>query len=259
MVDRSGLAETLSNGHIDAGVLATLCRQRGLTERQTAFTVNFLAVERNASKAYRESYDVKVKTATRWVMIEALKLLRHPKIAPLIQEYRDKVEPAIAQAVVDISAVNRASILNQLRKIGFANLSRYGRIDEEGQFIVDLSACSEDDMAAIQEIKVEETTDAVGKVMRRTWIKLSPPRQALELMGREIGMFPLQHKVEVEDTTPPEVREERAKQRRQTIEWLREMERGRHLPAPAPGGPIIDQEPEAAPAKPNGKGNGHDR
>ena len=251
--------------HVSA--LTDLCQARGLTPQQTGFTVRFLAIERNAAKAYREAYKVKAGVAARWVLWESTQMLRHPKIAPVIAEWRDKIEPTIAQAVVDITAVNRASILNELKHIGYARLMHFGRIDEDGQFLVDLSGASEDQLAALQEVKVEETIAADGKVTRRTWIKLGNKRQALELMGREIGMFPLQHKVEVEDVSPPEVRAERAKQRQEALVWLKEMSAGRHLPAPA-GGPIIDQEAapslstgeggaQPAPAKPNGKGNGH--
>lgn len=251
--------------------LTQLCQSRGLTPRQTDFTVRFLAMERNAAKAYREAYAVKGGVTAKWVLWEALQLVRHPKIAPIIEEFKAKIEPAIAQAVVDITAVNRASILNELKHIGYARLLHFGRLDEAGQFVVDLSAATEDQLAALEQVKVEETIDPdTGEIKRRTWIKLGNKRQALELMGREIGMFPLQHKVEIEDPAPPEVRAAREQQRQEALTWLKEMSAGRHLPAPGTGGPIIDAEPAgvqtAAPSEPgvqrtapntNGKGNGH--
>jgi phage terminase small subunit len=235
---------------IDHQRLAELVAVNRLTQRQTTFIVAFFE-QRHAGAAYREAYNVKPTAKARTVTREAGRLLQHPKIAPIIAELRQHE----LQTVTDVSGIDRNLILGELQKLAMANIEDYGYRDEHGEFVVDLSGCTREQLAAIQEIITEEVKTEAGP-LRRTRIKLHNKRHALVDMGKEIGMFVDRKAVDVTVVTP-EVQERQRIAREKVYEMLKLMEKG-HFPGEAPLVRVIDHEPQRpAAAKPNGKGNGH--
>jgi len=87
--------------------------------------------------------------------------------------------------------VKETEIVQQLRRIAFANLDDFTRKDGE-KYVLDMSNCNRDHMAAVQEL-TEDTTGGTGdgerKQVLRTKIKLSDRVKALELLSRHLGML----------------------------------------------------------------------
>lgn len=191
--------------------IAALCADRKLTPRQTRFVLA-LVEHRNASAAYRAAYDVKAGASARAVTEEAHRLVRHPKVAPIVHELRSAMVDSV---IVDVG-ITKAMIMAELAKMGFSNLADYGYIDEHGQFVVDLSGCTRDQLAAIQEVTTEVVMEGKGEDARRiirTKLKLHGKRQPLVDMGKEIGMFVDRKRID-NNVVPPEVQARRDAARR---------------------------------------------
>jgi phage terminase small subunit len=111
-------------------------------------------------------------------------LLKNPKVCAIIQKFRAREDTKII--------ISRERILNELAKMGFANMADYLRIDEEGRASVDLSMLTRDQAAAIQEITIEESTEGRGDdsyAVRRTKFKLANKKESLELLGKHHKLF----------------------------------------------------------------------
>jgi phage terminase small subunit len=82
-------------------------------------------------------------------------------------------------------------VLNELAKIGFANMADYVQI-VGGEPVIDLSSMTRDQAAAINEVTVEDFKDGRGedaRDVRRVKFKLSDKRAALVDIGKHLGMF----------------------------------------------------------------------
>jgi phage terminase small subunit len=82
-------------------------------------------------------------------------------------------------------------IVRELARIGFANLQDYTRVVGK-DLVPDLGNATRDQMAAVQEITVEEYVDGRGedaRVVKRTKFKLHDKRAALVDLGRHVGLF----------------------------------------------------------------------
>lgn len=79
-------------------------------------------------------------------------------------------------------------IVGELAKIGFANVADFVRINAQGEAVIDLSAASRAELAALQSI---ETTENVGDVSttRTTKLKLWDKGTALVALGKHLGGF----------------------------------------------------------------------
>lgn len=75
-------------------------------------------------------------------------LMRRPAVQQLVQHLRRELS---MRAMVPVSRV-----IEELERIGFANIADFGRIDDRGQFNVDLSRASYRGLAAINEVEVKE-------------------------------------------------------------------------------------------------------
>jgi phage terminase small subunit len=87
-------------------------------------------------------------------------------------------------------------ILNELAKIGFANMQDYMRIGADGDPYTDFSKLTRDQAAAVQEITVEDFKEGRGenaRDVRRVRFKLHDKRAALVDMGKHLGMFIERH------------------------------------------------------------------
>jgi len=115
---------------------------------------------------------------------QASQLLRKPKVKRLLEIFRAKLDGKFV--------ITRERILNELAKMGFANMADYMRVDADGAARLDLSALTRDQAAAIQELTIEETTEGKGDdkySVRRTRFKLANKRESLELLGRHHKLF----------------------------------------------------------------------
>lgn len=89
-------------------------------------------------------------------------------------------------------------VLEELAKVGFANMQDYMRSGSDGDPYLDFSALTRDQAAALSEVTVEDFKDGRGedaRDVRRVKFKLHDKLGALEKIGKHLGMF--KDKVEI--------------------------------------------------------------
>jgi phage terminase small subunit len=156
-----------------------------LTRKQARFVELYLAGG-NAAEAYREAYSS--AAPSRSVAREGHRLLKHPKIAPFLAEAEAKARAVLVEAA-NHYAVSRERNVAELAHIAYANLEDFTRqVGEER--VIDLSGATRDQLAALQEITVEDYLDGRGKdarQVRRTKIKLGDKQGAIERLNKMFG------------------------------------------------------------------------
>lgn len=157
-----------------------------LTPKQHAFVAAYLANGLNGADAYRQAYNPQATPTTAGV--EANRLLRHPKIAPKIAAAQAKADAAM-QAAADRYAVSRERNVAELARMAYANMEDYTRLIG-GERVVDLTAASRDQLAAVQEITVEDFKDGRGedaRDVRRIKFRLADKQAAIERLNKMFG------------------------------------------------------------------------
>jgi phage terminase small subunit len=157
-----------------------------LTPKQAKFVQVYLSNGQKAGEAYRAVYNTTMPMAR--CSMEASKLLRNPKIAPYIAKAAAKADAAIERAA-ERYAVSRERNVSELARIAYANLEDFTRLVGEER-VVDLSKATRDQLAAVQEIVVEDYLDGRGanaRQVRRTKFKLADKQGAIERLNRMFG------------------------------------------------------------------------
>jgi phage terminase small subunit len=106
------------------------------------------------------------------------------------ESIKDRLAYLIAKGA-EIAEISIADVITELGKIGFANMMDYVEI-EGGDPIVDLSAMTHEQAAAIGEITVETYMEGKGpdaEKIKRTKLKLLDKRAALVDIGKHLGAF----------------------------------------------------------------------
>lgn len=156
-----------------------------LTRKQARFVELYLA-EGNAAEAYRQAYSS--AAPSRLVAREGHRLLKHPKIAPFLAAAEAKARAAQVEAA-NRYAASRERNVAELARMAYANIEDYTRqVGEER--VIDLSGATRDQLAALQEITVEDYLDGRGKdarQVRRTKIKLADKQGAIERLNKMFG------------------------------------------------------------------------
>lgn len=155
------------------------------TAKQQRFVEEY-PVDFNGTKA-AERAGYSKKTAGQ----QASRLLKNVKIQAAIQK---RIGKLTTKAEVSVERV-----LSELVKVGFANLQDYIRVTSDGDPYVDLSAMTEYQAAALQEITVEDFKDGRGddaRDVRRVKIKMLDKLSALEKLGKYLSMFVDRLKIE---------------------------------------------------------------
>ena len=104
---------------------------------------------------------------------------------------RDKIDVRATERAIERTAITKQRVIEELAKIGFANMADYTRL-VGSERVVDLTDASLDHLAAVQEIVVEDFKDGRGenaRDVRRVKLKLHDKKGALVDIGRELGMF----------------------------------------------------------------------
>ena len=125
---------------------------------------------------------------------DATKLRHSPDVARRLEEIlasRDRAETKAVERTIERTAITKQRVIEELAKIGFANMADYTRL-VGSERVVDLTDASLDHLAAVQEIVVEDFKDGRGdhaRDVRRVKLKLHDKKGALVDIGRELGMF----------------------------------------------------------------------
>lgn len=119
------------------------------------------------------------------------------------QEVIDRIAELrqIASVVVATeSGITINRVVSELAKVAFAGIDDFMTVGADGQPIHDFSNMTPEKWAAIQEITVESSVvpsgedDGLGNAVRATVRKIKtkqhPKLQALEMIGKHLGMFP---------------------------------------------------------------------
>jgi len=154
-------------------------RNGQLPERQARFVKHYL-ICLNASEAYRRA-----GYAKKNAHVCGPRLLANARIQAEIEKASKKINEKLEITAERVKA--------ELAKLAFSNMEDYV-VHENGDLSPDLSKCTRDQMAAVQEFTVDSTGgtgDGERKLILRTKFKLAPKREALELLGRmrELGLF----------------------------------------------------------------------
>lgn len=172
------------------------------------------------------------------IAVNGKNLEKRPAIAARIMELR---EQAAAR-----TTVTAARVLEEMAKIGFANMIDYIKVQEDGSAYVDLNQIDRDKAAAISEVVVDTYMEGKGdeaREVKRVRLKLHDKRGALMDMGRHLGMFtqrvevtgkdggPIQHQSAVEVSL---LNREEREMLKQLLLLAAERKRGKELGIQSP-------------------------
>lgn len=164
---------------------------RTLTNKQKAFVEEYL-VDLNATQAaIRAGYSA--KTADRI----GPELLGKTWVSEAIQ--------AAMAARSERTEITSDRVLQELAKIGFANMADYMKCTPDGDPYLDFSSLTRDQAAALVEVTVEDYLEGRGddaRSVRRVKFKLADKRAALVDCGKHLGMFVERKEITGKDGKP---------------------------------------------------------
>lgn len=143
---------------------------RGLSQRQAYYEAGYKAQTDEAAD------------------VCASQLLSNSKVAARVAE----LQQAIAEKVVVHESLTAERVLEEYRRLAFANMLDYMRTTPEGDAYVDFSALTREQAAAIGEITVEEYSEGRGegkRDVRRTKFKLTDKRAPLADLAKYFKLF----------------------------------------------------------------------
>ncbi len=149
-----------------------------LTDKRRRFVDEYLVDLCGAQAAIRAGY------APGRAKQTADDLLNVPEVAAAVAE---------AQAALsDRTGITQEMVLQELAKIGFANMGNYLHATTGGDPYFDFAGLTEEQKAALVEVTVEDFTEGRGedaRNIRRVKFKLGDKRAALVDIGKHLGMF----------------------------------------------------------------------
>jgi len=154
-----------------------------MTPKQERFVQEYLIDLSATQAAIRAGYSPKTASAVGW------ENLRKPEIEAAIQEARNKTAEKLE--------INRERLLKEYALMGFARSGDYLTINSDGEPFIDLSGCSQEQLAAISETQVEsyvehdpESEDPKGtRVVKKVKVKFHDKKAALDSISRILGIF----------------------------------------------------------------------
>lgn len=152
-------------------------------------------------KAYRAVYRKSSRRAseTAWS-----RLLKDAEFSARCAELTD----AVTKAATAAAAMDLTEVLVELSKLGRANMRDFIRISGDGDPVLDFSALTREQAAAIQELTVETYMDGGGedaREVKRVKFRLHSKPQALSELRKHFE--PQRHEVTGKDGGPIETKE----------------------------------------------------
>ena len=149
-----------------------------LTIRESAFIQRYLACQVGALAAVQAGF------SPRSAQQRATELLKKDHIQAALRARR--------QSLAIESGVTAQDVLNELKKVAFANMDDYMSVDDEGAPYLDLSTLTRDQAAAISEANTERYVEGKGKdamPVKKAKVKLHDKISALVNLGKHLGLF----------------------------------------------------------------------
>lgn len=156
------------------------------TPRREQFCAEYIVDYNGTQAAIRAGYAAGSAAKT------AYDLLRLPEI-------KSRVEQEL-KACIERTHITADRIRYELAKTSFSSMADYVSVQTDGTAYVDLSACTPEQLSAIQEMTVEEYTEGRGDDIRdvkRVKIKLYDKLRSLKLLGDHVDVQAFQERVEV--------------------------------------------------------------
>jgi len=162
-----------------------------LSEKQKRFVAEYL-IDLNATQAaIRAGYSA--KTAQQ----QGSRLLSNV----VVQEELSRQQSKVAQRL----EITKERIVDELAKIGFANMLDYMRAGPDGDPYLDFSGLTRDQAAALSEVTVEDFKDGRGedaRDVRRVKFKLHDKKGALVDLAKMLGFIVEKHEHTGKDGAP---------------------------------------------------------
>lgn len=159
--------------------MAKQARSEGeLNAQQNRFVQEYIIDLNGTKAATRAGYAAKSAGVT------ASQLLKIPKIKAAVTE----AEHARSLR----TGITADRVLAEFAKIGFSNMLDYLTVQPSGDAVIDLSAVTRDQGAAIAEFTSEEYTDGRGdeaRQVKQVKLKLADKKTALTKMGEHLGLW----------------------------------------------------------------------
>jgi len=154
----------------------------GLNHRQRRFVQEYL-IDLNATQAaIRAGYSADTAYSIGW------ENLRKPEIEKAVQA-------AQAERFSRVELTGQM-VIDELRKLGFANMQDYMASTPEGDPFLDFSMLTRDQAAALQEVTVEDYMEGRGddaRKVKRVKFKLADKRAALVDLGKHLKVIVDRH------------------------------------------------------------------
>ena len=158
----------------------TSVEQAGLTPREWLAIGHYFAPEVNYNKA-----EACRRAGYAFPSSQANRVFGRPPVVAEINRRR-------AELAVKFD-IGPADVLRELTKLAFFNLGDYGEIDATtGEFLIDLSEVTRDQMAALGSYEIETYTKGSGEEAREVKrVRIKPPDKlgALDKLARHLGLF----------------------------------------------------------------------
>jgi len=137
------------------------------------------------------------------------------RVAEILAE-REHVQAEGLKLAIEQTGITKARVLEEYAKLGFANMLDYMRVGHDGDPVLDFSALTRDQAAALVEVTVEDFKDGRGedaRDVRRVKFKLGDKKGALDSIAKHLGMFIEKHEHTGKDGGPIETAEVSAEER----------------------------------------------
>jgi phage terminase small subunit len=149
-----------------------------LNPRMHCFVKEYLISQNATAAAIAAGY------SSKGASVQGARLLANAKIRELIQQGRDLIANKLE--------VTAERIVQELAKIGFANMADYMTVGTDGYPALDWSKLTRDQAAALSSVTVDDFVEGRGEDARagkRVRFKLHDKRAALVDLGKNLGMF----------------------------------------------------------------------
>ena len=138
------------------------------------------------ARAYIESLNatdaaLKAGYSPKTAYSQGQRLLKNVEVQNLLQKLRKEAQKRAEVSLDDV--------LNEYKRIAFTGMSRFIKINDDGEPVVDLSDCTPEDLDLLTETQLEAFTENEGaRQVRRIKIKTMDRLKALETLGKHLGL-----------------------------------------------------------------------